>query len=185
MKNAFLIACILCFSLSILSQEIENEISTDSLPSIDEEAIALKPIKVSFYSAILPGLGQAYNKRYWKIPIVYVALGASTYYYIYNDNRYKEYRTAFKLHKLGQGDLSQYPDLTTDVLETAQEYHKKDRDLSMLVTAGIYFLQIIEASVDAHLQYYNISNELSLSPTLVRDPITGSTGVAVNLSFKF
>lgn len=152
---------------------------------LEEKKIALKPIKVSFYSAVLPGLGQAYNGKIWKTPIVYVALGVPTYYYIYNNNRYKEYRTAFKLHKLGQGALSQYPDLEVDVLETAQEYHKKDRDLSMMITVGIYFLQIIEASVDAHLQYYNIDNQLTLTPTLFQEPISGNTGVAINLTYKF
>lgn len=169
----------------VLSQEITTEISQDSIPEISREEIAIKPIKVSFYSAILPGLGQAYNKKYWKLPIVYGALGASTYYYIYNNNRYHEYRTAFKLHKLGQGELSQYPTLSLDVLQTAQEYHKKDRDLSIMVTFGLYFLQIIEASVDAHLQYHSIDNKLGLSPSLVQDPISGNTGLAVNLTYRF
>jgi len=167
------------------SQEDENLIVNDTVPSIAQETIALKPIKVSFYSAVLPGLGQAYNKRYWKIPLVYAAMGTSTYFYIYNNNQYKEYRTAFKLHKLGQGESSQYPDLSIEVLERAQEYHKSDRDLSMLITVGLYFLQIIEASVDAHLQYYSIDNELSISPTLFLEPTSGNTGVAINLSYKF
>lgn len=157
----------------------------DSLANTSLETIALKPIKVSFYSAILPGLGQAYNKKYWKIPVVYAALGTSTYYYIYNNNRFKEYRTAFKLHKLGQGELSQYPTLSLDVLQQAQEYHKKDRDLSMMVSVGLYFLQIIEASVDAHLQYHNIDNKLGFSPTLIQEPISGNTGLAVNVTFRF
>ncbi len=185
MKVPFLIALIFFISFLTYSQEIENEKVKDSVPLISQENIALKPIKVSFYSAVLPGLGQAYNKRYWKIPIVYAIMGTSTYFYIYNNNRYKEYRTAFKLHKLGQGDTSQYPDLSIDVLEKAQEYHKKDRDLSMLVTVGLYFLQIIEASVDAHLQYYSIDNELSIAPSLFQEPINGETGIALRLTYKF
>lgn len=185
MKSLLLIAFIFFISFTSFSQEIINGKSKDSVPTISQEKIALKPIKVSFYSAVLPGLGQAYNKRYWKIPIVYAAMGTSTYFYIYNNDKYKEYRTAFKLHKLGQGALSQYPDLSTDVLEQAQEYHKKDRDLSMLVTVGLYFLQIIEASVDAHLQYYNIDDELSLSPILFQEPINGHTGIAISLTYKF
>lgn len=184
MKSSFSIVCIL-FSFVLFSQEITTEIAQDSLANTSLETIALKPIKVSFYSAILPGLGQAYNKKYWKIPVVYAALGTSTYYYIYNNNRFKEYRTAFKLHKLGQGELSQYPTLSLDVLQQAQEYHKKDRDLSMMVSVGLYFLQIIEASVDAHLQYHNIDNKLGFSPTLIQEPISGNTGLAVNVTFRF
>lgn len=185
MKSLFSIACIFCFSLVVFSQEITTEKKQDSITEISRESIAIKPIKVSFYSAILPGLGQAYNKKYWKIPIVYGALGTSTYYYIYNNNRYQEYRTAFKLHKLGQGESSQYPTLSLDVLQQAQEYHKKDRDLSMMVTIGLYFLQIIEASVDAHLQYHNIDNKLGFSPGLVQEPISGNTGLAISLTYRF
>jgi len=185
LKSFFSIACLFIFPFVIFSQEITTEISQDSIIETSLESIALKPIKVSFYSAILPGLGQAYNKKYWKLPVVYAALGTSTYYYIYNNNRYQEYRTAFKLHQLGQGESSQYPTLSLDVLQQAQKFHKKDRDLSMMLTFGLYFLQIIEASVDAHLQYHNIDNKLSLAPTLIREPISGTVGLAANLTYRF
>ena len=64
----------------------------------------LSPSKAAFYSAILPGMGQIYNKKYWKAPIVWGALAGTTYLYIDNNSIYKRYRTAFKLRKAGPQD---------------------------------------------------------------------------------
>src|SRR5690606_17263548 len=64
----------------------------------------LAPSKAAFYSAVFPGLGQIYNKRYWKAPIVYAALGAGIYAYTYNDDLYDRFRTAFKRRQAGFTD---------------------------------------------------------------------------------
>jgi len=179
------------FSLGFFFQAIaqdNDEIIIRDKDSITENEIylaALKPSKAGFYSAILPGLGQAYNKSYWKVPVVYGALGLSTYYFIYNNNQYQEYRTAFKLHKIGEGDTSQYPTLTLDVLQQAQEFHKKDRDLSMLITAGLYVLQIVEASVDAHLEFHNTDNNLSIVPKTFKEPLYGKTVLTASITYSF
>mgnify|MGYP001417547654 FL=1 len=66
--------------------------------------LALRPSKATFYSAVLPGLGQAYNKKYWKIPIVYGALGAGIYFYKKNDTDYNRYRSAYKRRLAGFTD---------------------------------------------------------------------------------
>ena len=186
MKLYTLILFLLIFQVeSILAQDDDLIVIKDSIVENKAYINALKPSKAAFYSAILPGLGDAYNKRYWKIPVVYAALGASTYYYIYNNNQYHEYRDAFKLHKLGEGDTSQYPTLTLDVLQRAQEYHKKNRDLSLLVGAGIYVLQIVWTSVDAHLEFHNTDSNLSFSPTLFREPIAGKTAFTASITYTF
>ena len=185
LRVLILIVFVVSFHFQSKAQENDEIIIKDSISTNDIYQAALKPSKAGFYSAILPGLGQAYNKSYWKIPIVYGALGLGTYYFIYNNNQYQEYRTAFKLHKLGQGESSQYPTLTLDVLQRAQEFHKKDRDLSLLVTAGLYVLQIVEASVDAHLEFHNTDSNLGIAPTIFVEPLNGKPVVATSLTYNF
>lgn len=162
-----------------------QEVVKDTVTTQDEYFLAaVKPVKVAFYSAVLPGLGQAYNRDYWKIPLVYAALGTGVYFYIENDKNYEKYRTAYKLLQLGREN--DYPNVSESVLERAQKYHKKYRDLSFLVTTGLYALQIIEATVDAHLYYHNVDEELTIIPFIKPDDYFANEqviGVAVIFSF--
>lgn len=149
----------------------------------------LSPSKAAFYSAILPGLGQAYNKKYWKIPFVYATLGIPVYFYSTNNTNYNRARNAFKLLKAGKphefdgvgGNIL----LSKDALIRAQKSYKKDRDLSILVTAGLYVLQIIEASTNAHLLQHNVDNRLTINPKLIKNTINNKTIVGAQINFKF
>lgn len=149
----------------------------------------LSPSKAAFYSAVLPGLGQAYNKKYWKIPFVYVALGSGVYIYTLNNNNYNRARTAFKLRKNGKSDefdgLNGKPFLSIDALITAQKGYKKDKDLALLVTAGLYILQIVEASTNAHLLQHNVDNNLTINPKLFKNTMNNRTIVGAQINFKF
>lgn len=130
----------------------------------------LAPAKAAFYSAIFPGMGQVYNKKYWKTPFVWGGLGISTYFYLTNNSSYKRYRKAFKLRTAGFDD--EFAGLISDQgLESAQKILRKNRDLSLFSTVLIYILQVVEASVNAHLLQFNTSDDLSFSPTFVQDPI--------------
>lgn len=149
----------------------------------------LSPSKAAFYSAILPGLGQAYNKKYWKIPFVYAALGSGVYLYSSNNSNYNRARTAYKLR------INEKPDefdgldgnifLSKDALIRAQKSYRKDRDLSLLVTAGLYILQIIEASANAHLLQYNVDNSLTFNPKLIKNTVNNKTIVGAQINFNF
>ncbi len=149
----------------------------------------LSPAKAAFYSAVLPGLGQAYNKKYWKVPIVYAALGSSIYFYSANNDLYKKYRAAYKLRINDKPDnydgLNGNPYLSTDALINAQKSYKKNRDLSLLVTVGLYILQIVEASTNAHLLQHNVDNNLSISPKLIQQSATEKAIVGAAINFKF
>ncbi len=149
----------------------------------------LSPSKAAFYSAILPGLGQAYNKKYWKIPFVYAALGAGVYSYKINNDNYNRARTAFKLRKNEKPDefdgLNGNPFLSEDALISAQKGYKKDKDLALLVTAGLYILQILEASTNAHLLQHNVDNSLTINPKLIRNATNNRTIVGAQINFKF
>lgn len=145
---------------------------------------ALAPAKAAFYSAILPGLGQAYNGRYWKIPIAYAGLGIGIYFYIHNDEQYNRYRDAYKNRLAGRPDEFGGR-ISDDGLIRAQEFYERNKEISLLVTAGIYILNIIDANVDAHLQQFNVNEDLSFKPRMHYDRFSGKTNYGLSLNYNF
>lgn len=151
----------------------------------------LAPSKAAFLSAVVPGLGQVYNKRYWKVPIVWGAIGAGVYGYTFYDGQYKKFRTAFKRRRAGfLIDDPTIPETTTDSkLEALQNNLQNDRDLTLLVTILLYALNIVDANVDAHLKQFNIDDDLSfdmeLQPYLDMNPITTDPNYGMALTIKF
>ncbi len=150
----------------------------------------LSPARAAFYSAVLPGLGQAYNGKYWKIPIVYAALGTGIYFYLNNDKEYDRYRSAYKSRLAGRtddefSDEEGNPLLTNEGLIEAQEFYQRNKEISLLVIVGMYALNIIDANVDAHLQQFNVSKDLSIRPALDVDQFSGKTDYVLNLNFQF
>lgn len=151
----------------------------------DKDINPLAPAKAAFYSAILPGLGQAYNKKYWKIPLVYGALGATLYFYSTNNTKYHEFRDAYKARLAGNPD-PKYDYLDDSRLIQAQRFYRRNRDLSMLLTVGFYALNIIDANVDAHLGQFNVNDNLSLRTDVRPDERYNKPtfGLALNYTFK-
>jgi hypothetical protein len=145
---------------------------------------ALAPAKAAFYSAILPGLGQAYNGRYWKIPLVYAGIGTGVYFYINNDKQWNRYRDAYKARLAGRKDEFEV-EIATEALIRAQEFYRRNKEISILVIAGFYVLNIIDANVDAHLQQFNVSEDLSLKPNMEFDNFTGKSRYGLSLNYKF
>lgn len=197
MLNKIVIACALCltFSFSALAQTKKEKETTDEkslappvMVSLDSTQVRkpidpLAPSRAAFYSAILPGLGQAYNKKYWKIPIVYAAIGTGVYFYIDNNTEYKKVRNAYKRRLAGFSDDEFQDRLTDDGLRQAQKTLRRNKELSLLVTVGLYALNIIDANVDAHLLQYNIDDNLSFKPHYKIDEFdkSGSLGLTFNL----
>lgn len=148
----------------------------------------LSPSKAAFYSAIFPGMGQIYNKKYWKAPIVWGALAIPAYYYQLNNSEYKRYRRAYKLRKNGLQDEFTLDDGSTSVsletLETAQKQLRENRDMSLLSGVILYILQIVEASVNAHLIQFNTDDNLSFKPSFTMDPIRIQQPI-VGLTIKY
>ena len=168
---------IILVSISGISQE--KEINFDEL---DPSA----PSKAAFYSAVLPGLGQGFNKKYWKIPIVYAAIGTSIYSYDFNKKKYWDYRNAYKSRKAGyKNDPYQNLIVDDDRLLDGADFHKKNRDLSMVFIVGFYILNILDANIDSHLKQYNVNESLSLKPYLNHGSELSyeSIGLSLNLNF--
>ena len=158
----------------------------------------LAPSKAAFYSAVFPGLGQIYNKRYWKVPIVYAAIGTGIYAYVYNDDLYDRFRSAFKRRRAGfiddefydlngSGIVAGNPDLSDQALQDAQERFQRDRDLALLITIALYALNIVDANVDAHLKQFNVDDDLGIQiqPYLDYHPISSDPNYGLALTIKF
>jgi hypothetical protein len=128
------------------------------------------PKRAVFLSAILPGAGQVYNhapmkgkRNLWKLPFIYAGLGTSTYFLFDNIKNYKSYRAEY-IYRLDCDTCSaiNYPTFSVDNLRTAIDQYKNWKDMSVVIMAGIYVLQLVDASVSAHLFNHDISPNLTL-----------------------
>lgn len=201
MGNRIILAlCFICFACQLSwSQETTDkkdekektretsQLKIENATVVDEKKVIdpLSPSKAAFYSAILPGLGQAYNKKYWKIPLVYAAIGTGIYFYVDNNKKYNQYRTAYKRRLAGLDD--EFAGIVTDqdALVEAQEFYQRNRDLSLLLTVVAYVLNIVDANVDAHLLQFNVSDDLSLRPHIDQNQIDFNRNLGLTLNFKF
>jgi len=169
---------------AVLAQKkAESEVVVqDTLKSIDIDP--LTPAKAAFYSAVIPGLGQAYNKRYWKIPLVYGAIGTSLYFYLDSNKKYHQFRDEYK-RRLEGYTSEEYAYLDNNRLIAGQKFYQRNRDLSSLFIVGFYVLNIIDANVDAALMQFNVDDRLSLKPTIYQNNLNYKTNVGLSLSYNF
>jgi hypothetical protein len=159
-----------------------------------------RPAKAAFYSAVVPGLGQAYNKSYWKIPLVY-ATGGVIGYFIYDNNRkYQDYSQALRIrfdgdpltidkyaedNVYGEGRAN---DQGSRNLRSSKDFFRKYRDLDIILAVLAWGLNVLEAHVDAHLKAFDVSEDLSLHFSPALNPLTGTSsyagGVRIHLTLK-
>lgn len=183
---------IFCTSFNAFSQKDSTSVKEvkvkGKIEVTDDFYNPLSPSKAAFYSAIFPGMGQIYNKKYWKAPIVWGAMGTSIYFYLDNNSEYKRFRRAFKQRESGLQDEFTQDDgteiISRDGLVNAQKILRQNRDLSLLATIILYTLQIVEASVNAHLIQFNTSDNLSFRPIIIQDRFS-LDAPTVGMSFKF
>lgn len=127
----------------------------------DKKSVYSRARKATIMSAILPGLGQAYNKKYWKVGVIYAGFGGLGYLFYINNSYYNEYRTALILSQDSShnGFASGY---STDQLSKLKAQYRKNRDFTIIGLAAIYLLNIVDANVDAHLKTFDVSDDLSI-----------------------
>ena len=194
--------------LSYLTQAQENKI----VPSQESVVKIRSPHKATMYSALLPGLGQIYNKKYWKLPILYAGIGVTVYAINWNNKQFNTHKSAFKDFTVFKDWKYQNPELpkptndsykeilNVDFEETSSYFddwfqtqlknrkdsYKHDRDLSYIILAGIYVLNIIDAAVDAHFFNFNVSEDLSvrMEPVVNYTAYSNNTiGLKCNINF--
>lgn len=190
MKMMRLIPVVLFFFLSHISfaqtdtaQKTVIVAETDTI-IMNDSAKVHSPKLATIFSAVLPGLGQAYNKKYWKIPIIYAGLGTSGYFFFFNHNEYSKTRKALAA-RLDENpetidDVFIDPRYTNELLADRKDYYRRNRDLSAIIGVLIYVANIIDATVDAHMINFNVDDNLSLDIVPINNGIAG-----LSLNYRF
>lgn len=145
------------------------------------------PKKATIYSALLPGLGQIYNKKYWKVPLIYAGFGTIGYFINWNNDNYQLFKVGYRhltddnpetqdylkieavrRNNYNLDNQTEYNNLKT-ALSKQQDYYRRNRDLLIISFVAFYGLNIIDASVDAHLFDFDISDDLTMKwePSMV------------------
>lgn len=167
------------------------------------------PKKASIYAALFPGLGQIYNKKYWKLPVVYGGYAGLIYVLGWNNNNYSDYAQGYRIIAQYSSAASLKPDerlfLTnlvknpsirldnpatftyiSDQLKSGKDFFRRNRDLTIICIAMMHVLSIIDASVDANLFDFDINNDISMR--IEPMPInvgTQNTGMGLNIAIHF
>lgn len=182
----FSLAVILCSNSAARAQ---TSAPATSIPdSIMEKKHS--PRKATIFSAVLPGLGQVYNKKYWKLPVIYAGFGVMTYFIVTNADEYMNYKCAY-IEKENGDTAGNYADLVNKYsasnLLSAREYYRRNLEITILLTAVWYILNIVDATVDAHLYTYNISKDLTLKvePAFVSPVPWKPVNPGIKLSLQF
>jgi hypothetical protein len=147
---------------------------------------AHSPKKAALMSAALPGLGQAYNKKYWKIPVIYAAGGYLFYRFHYNSNRYQDYKEAYA--DMVSGKIDQFENRTTEKdVKQVRDIYRQNRDRYVIFMAAVYIANILDASVDAYLFDFDVSKELGMrvEPTTIHTNISSKPMPGIRCSFTF
>ena len=173
--------------------EIDSALSSDTIRmtkgnrviTIDSYASRFNPRKALLYSAVFPGTGQLYNKKYWKVPLVYGGFAAGIYMVSLFQDSYLQYKNEL-YGILSDGSLVSPSGYNESQLRRLTTVFKRERDFYSIVTVFWYILQLVDAHVDAHLKEFDVNPNLQvkLEPIMESNPMNGkSAGIA--LKFKF
>ena len=219
-KPCFVVLLLSCSITIVFSQTDTAQISFEDSVLVSQEPVADSTTNHPFgkfwshdphsvkqaalFSAILPGLGQAYNEKYWKIPIVYAAIGTAGYFAIANSHTFHDLKNTYLLRTDGDSLTSdEYVNvygteeytgaLTDDYLLTYIDQWKRYADINVIVLSFIYVLNIVDAVVDAHLYNFDVSDDLSLhvQPFILSkyayQTLNGNSmnGIGLNLKLSF
>ena len=159
------------------------------------------PTKAIWYSALLPGLGQVYNRRYWKLPIIVGGYLGLAYATSWNNGMLQDYTRAYRDIMDNDPDTKSYMDFfppttqesdldkswLTNVLQSRKNYYRRNRDLCIIAMVGVYLIAMVDAYVDASLSHFDISPDLSMdwSPSLMPGSGTKIPGVGVTWALNF
>jgi hypothetical protein len=143
--------------------------------------------RAALFSAVVPGLGQAYNKKYWKVPLIYAGFGTLYYFVSTNNTEYQKFRKALIYRNdSDSGTVDEFTNFTDVDLTTRRDYYRRNRDLSYIIAGVLYTLNIIDAYVDSQLMDFDISDDLSMHSTPALFYIAdGRSAAGLQLTFTF
>ncbi|MGG5505269.1 MULTISPECIES: DUF5683 domain-containing protein [unclassified Myroides] len=184
------------FQVASFAQE-EEILEKESKNEKRKKEVAYKPLdpvapsRAAFYTSIVPGLGQIYNKKYWKVPLVYAGIGIPVYFWADNQRNYDRYRNEYKNRLQGKIDQTDptLAGLDEQRLLDGQNFYRKNRDLSVVIAVGFYVLSIVDANVDAHLMQFNVNENLTIQPVIEFDQKNliqqQQVQYAINVQYRF
>lgn len=196
-KPILLVLLAMVAMLNAPAQDSLSVLSDDSLVVEARDTVLLQsyaarydPRKALLYAAVLPGLGQIYNKKYWKLPLVYGGMFALGYAIDFYNDGYVKYKAELYYNlELGlDQDSDHRPDdpYTTGNYRKIVDQYKRERDFMIILMGGVYLLQIIDAHVDAHLKEFDLNPKLQMSvrPTVEQNELIGrQSGISLILKF--
>ena len=153
---------LICFSFISVGKG-QNPSTTEVEKEQPTELLKIhSPHKATIYSALIPGLGQIYNKKYWKLPIIYGGTGILIYAFDFNNDQYNKYKNAYA--DMVAGKITYFEGYTSkDQLLRLKDNYRRNRDLNVISLAALYLLNVVDATVDAHLFDYEINDDVSLN----------------------
>jgi hypothetical protein len=163
----YLILFFICFCVIAKAQKNDSlrlEFIKDSIHKkrAVNKAIYSTARKATIMSAVFPGLGQIYNRKYWKAPVIYAALGGLGYWGVTNQVKYKYYSDNLRYENDDDESTVNGTLYSTSQLIDQKRYYRKYRDIAIMAGALVYLVNIIDANVDAHLKTFDVSDDLSL-----------------------
>ena len=185
MRQLLLFMLMLFFQQTAWSQDSAYLKNTDTL-------LHHIPSRATKRSALIPGWGQAYNKQYWKIPLVYGVLAIPASTYVYNDNWYQKTKFAYEARfKENAGDASdvskidsKLSNLSLASLQSYRNIFRRDRDYSIMWFILAWGINIVDATVSGHLKEFDVNNNLSIRLTPYVQPSQQQSGLALQFNFK-
>jgi len=179
-----ILAVLILFSFRISAQ---NSDTSTTQKSDTGKVKKHSPKKAALMSACLPGLGQVYNKKYWKLPVIYVGAGIITYFAILNSDSLRNYNNAYKLRMDGNpATIDNYEGkYSDDNLLQIKNFYRRNLELTVIFAVGLYALNIIDASVDAHLFEFDINDDLSVKVSPLFFAARDFSVTGLSFSFKF
>ena len=167
----------------------KDSTSKKNILALDTSAKKYNPKVATFRSAVIPGWGQAYNKKYWKIPLIYGALGTTAAVFVYNLKTYKKLKQAivYRSDTIAANDALVDPDfinLSTESIRSYRNSFRQNVDYSVLFFVAFWALNVVDATVDAHLKAFDVSDDISFKIKPGYNPNTNTGGISLVFSFK-
>jgi hypothetical protein len=185
------LAC--CCTIKLVAQVPDSIASKNSIAKMQadsnfkKKAALFNPRKATFRSAVIPGWGQIYNKKYWKLPLVWGALGVTASVYLYNVKNYRSLKQAY-IYLTDEDDSNNglvdplYRNLSTESIRSYRNSFRQNVDYSVLFFALFWGLNVVDATVDAHLKAFDVDDNLSLEIKPGYSQLANTAGVSLILN---
>lgn len=168
---------------------LNSTAQTDTIPLDPELQRRHSPHKATIMSLVLPGLGQVYNKKYWKVPIIYAGLAGSLYFAFQEKEQFSNLKKAYIKRVDNDPNTmdTKYQNYSDENMLSLIDFHRRNRDLLFVASGIVYALNVVDAAVDAHLYYFDLSDDLtaSIRPNVEFDSYALNFAPGLKISLKF